>query len=150
MRVDDIAANLEDVAEREFPLPSGAPSGHKMTLYSAGSDTGLAAFHLMKKKISARLLIERAGDDWSELKSAKIERECLADGLAHLIKDWTLDDECNHANKVRLLLKTPHLIDWIDRTTSDQASFFPSASHDSESTQEDGRGSSDQPETGAS
>lgn len=43
--------------------------------------------------------------------------------VAHLIVDWSFEDECNFENKLELLKNTPSLCDEIDRMASRRSNF---------------------------
>lgn len=146
MKIADL--NIRDRANegRKYPIPDihGKPTGAHITLRHAMSDMGRAGRNLMQQRVP-----EVLGGVDDALIRAQLHNELVAEALAYLVVDWTLEDECTLKSAKELFLAAPYLIDWVDGVTSKADDFFVRASASLKSTPGRGRASKSQPVTEA-
>lgn len=100
-------------------LPNGMPTEHWFHVIGTDSD----AFKLGATAINQRFLKE-AGKPLTEEETLKQREEKNLLFLSVTITAWSFPEECNEANKVRVLRNAPALAELVNRFSSNRSNFF--------------------------
>lgn len=102
-------------------LPDGAPTEEFFIVH--GADT--KEFRALKAKADRKALdaIKALGNKKPE-EMAKIQEEVKTELVASLVKDWSFEQECTHANVVVFLQTAPQIQTQVDMFAGDRSNFF--------------------------
>lgn len=109
----------EEGVKVPLALPDGSRTDHWMVLLSTDSD----AFKRGCVAVNQRFLKDAGKEQSAAEKLADKEKRNML-YLSLLIKEWSFDEPCTEANKVRVLSNAPALADMVDRFANQRANFF--------------------------
>lgn len=127
----NIAAKANEGIEIPVVVPSaesgeGKSTGDMLTVLNTYSERFRKAEAEGFRRI--RAASKKAEDAGQEIDNA-IYEEVAHDSIAHLIVDWTYDEECTLENVKEFLAANPHMYDLINRLAADHDAFFGNAAN---------------------
>lgn len=127
----------------KFFTRDSANKGTKVPLYlPTGELTEDWLLVLGMESDAARIAMNRISRSTSDIIGLTDEKEIAdtsfatkAEAASLLISDWSFEEECNEANKIKLLTNAPHLVNAIDAISSNRKLFFVEQSANSVTSQ---------------
>ena len=122
----------------EVPLytPDGKKTDHLLTILGVDSDKHHEAELKQKRLIMAlQGQFKNLPPEELEVMLSAAQRKSELEIYAALIQDWTFEQECNHANKIKFLTNAPQMGHMIDKVASDRSLFFGKRQSSSEDSQ---------------
>lgn len=111
----------DEGVKMELDLPNGKRSGQTVTILGSDSEKFQNALAISNRK-SMSLIAEREKSPPEKVrKEQKEEQRWLA---AHLVSDWSFDQECNLNNVIEFFKKAPQIQDAIDTFSDDRENYM--------------------------
>lgn len=99
-------------------LPSGEKSKHTITVLGIDSDTFKRADAKMRREV-----LELPNTLTEEERAEKIE-ELRIRLIAHVVANWTFEQECNETNVVKLFKEAPQICEAVNQFAGNRRAFF--------------------------